>query len=124
VLTLVHVPTAVLVARAHAVFAALTRYAAVGEVVLVSSGWQGAHGILAAGRALAGRRLEALLVDAEVTSPERRLIQQMLGEGVVPVVFTRADLAGTLLANWVWLNPDRVVVLPRDLPAGGPDRSA
>ena len=113
-----HVATAVLARPPREVLDRLTRYAASGALVVVASGWQAVAGIPLMGRSVAGRRLEGLLVDGEVSGGDRRLIRQMLGEDVVPVVFTRGGPAAALKANWIWLTPDRVVVLPCELTSG------
>jgi hypothetical protein len=122
VLTLLHVPHAVLAGViSRYVLAAMIRFT-VGDVVVVCAGWSASAAVPALAKLLAGRRVEAVLADdehGELGGRDRALIWQMLRDGVVPVVCTR-DHATATQANWLWLAPARVVVLPVRPPPGRP----
>jgi hypothetical protein len=62
--------------------------------------------------ALPGRRIMAMLVDGEPVGDVRRLVEESLREGAIPLLLTRDEPSATRLVNSFWLTPDRVLVLP------------
>src|SRR5689334_10770981 len=110
-LTLVHLLPAALADPASTT--ALSSLAATDELVLVCAGCSPIDGVMPAlRRVLPRQHVVALLVDGEVQLHERRLIEELLDEGSVPLVFTTDEPDDTTLLNWAWLCADGSVALP------------
>ena len=82
---------------------ALSATAAIHELVLI-----GAHHVLGDGRlavlrqALAPRRLVVLLVDDHMPAAERAVADDVLNDGIIPVILTTTGgLRGIALAGWL-----------------------
>lgn len=83
------------------------------EVVMVCAKCGSAMGVVTAlRRAIPRRRVVALLVSGEVAIQERRLIEELLAEGTVPLILTTEDPAAARLVNWVWLEAGGIYVFP------------
>jgi hypothetical protein len=92
--------------------AALASFGARHELVLVGAQHLTGEGVLPAlRRALPRHRLIALMVDGEVVAHERKLVEELLAEGSVPVILTPDDPAAEP-TNWIWLGADATVSLP------------
>ena len=82
--------------------AALTETAALHELVLIS-----AHHLIIGGRlavlrhALAPRRLIALLVADELPPIERTVVDELLNDGVIPVIVPLGDGPAAALMSWL-----------------------
>jgi hypothetical protein len=82
--------------------AALTETAAVHELVLIS-----AHHVMVGGRfallrqALAPRRLVALLIADDLPPIERTYIDELLNDGVIPVIVPLGDGPTAALMSWL-----------------------
>jgi hypothetical protein len=80
--------------QAH--LAALTKTAARYELVLIST-----HDLMTNGRltvlrqALAPRRMVALLIDDDLPRIERALVDDLLNDGIIPVIVTAGDTPTT-----------------------------
>jgi hypothetical protein len=95
--------------------AALADLARGHQLVLVCARCSPARPVIAGlRRALSGRELVAVLTDGEVPAPERRLVEQLLREGTVPLILTGDAPAAARLVNWFWLAVDRVLTLPAE----------
>jgi RecG-like helicase len=110
-LALVHLSPEALADAAS--LATLTSMAAEHEIVMVATrpvdAGQLVRGLRAA---LPRRQLVALLVDGSVVNHERRLIEELLDEGSIPLVIG-LDHASILAPDeWTWLKPDRTMGLP------------
>ena len=85
--------------------AALTETAALNELVLVS-----AHHLLVGGRlevvrqALAPRRLVALLVAGDLPPIERTFVDELLNDGVIPLIVPLGDGPTAALMSWLESN--------------------
>src|SRR4051794_32647181 len=62
--------------------------------------------------ALQGHRMVALVVDREVPSHERALVEELLNEGKVPVLLTLGDPGSAELTGW--LGAETRLALPAD----------
>jgi hypothetical protein len=83
------------------------------QVVMVCAQCGSAMSVIAAlRRAIPRKRVVALLVSGEIAIQERRLIIEMLGEGIIPLVLTTEEPAAARLVNWVWLQASGIFVLP------------
>jgi hypothetical protein len=110
-LTLVHLSVAAL--RDPASLTVLADLAIDHQLVLICAQGAPPQPIMARLRdALPNRRLIAVLVTGEAVAPERRLVEQLVAEGIVPLIVTADDPAAVRLVNWFWLPADRVVTLP------------
>jgi hypothetical protein len=82
--------------------AALTETAARHELVLI-----GSHHLMADGRlallrqALAPRRMVALLIDDHLPPIERILVDDLLNDGVIPVIVAVGDAPTVALISWL-----------------------
>jgi hypothetical protein len=70
-------------------------------------------------RVVPTRRVVALLVSGEIALQERRLIEELLAEGTIPLVLTTEDPVAARLVNWMWLQAACIYVLPAE-PGGNP----
>lgn len=80
----------------------LAAAAATHELILI-----GAHHLVPEGRlsqlrlALAPRRMVALLVDDHMPAAERAVIEELLNDGVIPVILTTCEPAPPALTSWL-----------------------
>ena len=89
--------------------AALATMSATHELVLVGARHAlPEDGVSQLRRALAPRRMVVLLIDDHLSSTERALVQDLLNDGIIPVVLSRCDSALSDLTSW--LEPDDPVV--------------
>jgi hypothetical protein len=72
-------------------------------------------------RALAPRRMVALLVDDHVPATERALILELLNDGIIPVLLTTYDPPQAALMSW--LDAELFPVPRRYAPTLGGDRA-
>jgi hypothetical protein len=81
--------------------AAVTDMAALYELVLI-----GAHHLMVGGRlavlrqALAPRRMVALLIDDDLPGIERAMVDDLLNDGVIPVIVTVGETPAGPLMSW------------------------
>lgn len=102
--------------------AALATIAAEHEIVLVYPDASGASRLLPELRdALPHRQLVALLINAPPVAHERRLVEDLLDEGSIPLVIT-LEPTEVVAEDWAWLAADCVLALPDpQLLSGGDD---
>jgi hypothetical protein len=109
-LTLAHLSTPALDHRPS--IDVLTSRARLGGLVMVCARCPTGTTLARMRRLFAGHRLVAVVVDHEVAADERRLIRELLDEGAVTLALTPDEPDSAELANWLWLAPDDVLVLP------------
>jgi len=80
----------------------LNSTAAVDELVLVGARHLMDEGRLAVLRqALAPRRMIALLIDDHVPAAERAVVDELLNDGIIPVILTDGDPLVAALTSWL-----------------------
>jgi hypothetical protein len=90
------------------------------EVVVVSSHRTADGGVVSGLRAALPRcQIVALLVDGDLPGYERDLVNELINEGKVPLIFTVGDPTSPELTSW--LSPDARIDLPAGAEAAGSD---
>jgi hypothetical protein len=99
----------------------LAETAAQHEIVLVCPAHAAADGAaFVLRRALPRHELVAILVDDQLADHERRLVEDLLNDGAVPLLLVTRESAPTTVTGW--LKPEARLSLPAE--AGGPGPQA
>jgi hypothetical protein len=98
--------------------AELKRLAAEHELVLIYGPLHRADRVIPAlRRAMPRRDIVAIVVLDEVTRADREMIEQLLDDGVVPLVLTTDGVSTSRPENWHWLTVDAFLALPSNADA-------
>jgi hypothetical protein len=84
------------------------------DLVLVCARCSAASVLKKLARLSLGRDVVDVLIAGEVDGDARRLIRELIDDQLVPLVLTEDGPWEAQLANWLWLEADKILALPAD----------